>query len=86
VAEGEEVAAVIEEVIGGTEAAVVGVGTAEVMAEARAVMEAEEAAPDIEVVHRRGDRHRHSIEVEGVVPQGVVGIIVLDPDLILHVS
>jgi hypothetical protein len=85
VAEGEEVAAVIEEVIAGTEAAVVGVGTAEVMAEARAVTVAE-AAVDIEVVHRRDDRRRHISEGEGVVPEGVVGIIVLDPDLILHVS
>ncbi len=71
--------------IAGTEAAAaVGAVTAEVMAEARVVMEV--AALDIEVAHRRDDRHRHIIEVEGVVPQGVVGIIVLDPDLILHVS
>ena len=86
VAEGEEVAAVIEEVIAGTAAAAVGAVTAEVMAEARVVTEVAEAAPDIEVVHRRGDRRRHIIEAEGVVPEGVVGIIVLDPDLILHVS
>ncbi len=77
-------AAVIEEVIAGTEAAVVvGAGTAEGTAEARAVTEEE---VDIEVVHRRDVRRRHIIEAEGADPQGVVGIIVLDPDLILHVS
>lgn len=87
VAEGEEVGAVIEEVIAGTEAAAaVGAVTAEVMAEARVVTEVAEAAADIEVAHRRDDRRRHFIEAEGADPEGVVGIIVLDPDLILHVS
>ena len=71
--------------IAGTEAAAaVGAVTAEVMAEARVVMEV--AALDIEVAHRRDDRRRHLIEAEGADPEGVVGIIVLDPDLILHVS
>jgi hypothetical protein len=77
---------VIEEVIAGTAAAAVGAVTAEVMAEARVVTEVAEAAPDIEVAHRRDDRHRHITEAEGGDPEGVVGIIVLDPDLILHVS
>jgi hypothetical protein len=86
VAEGEEVAAVIEEVIAGTAAAAVGAVTAEVMAEARVVTEVAEAALDIEVAHRRDDRHRRFTEAEGGDPEGVVGIIVLDPDLILHVS